>query len=153
MRPRASSRFLASFALGVFAVAVFARAPQAAPKRPPAQLRNTSGNSSNPKIRAVTALVNLDWRNYQRQIAEDRKSTRLNSSHGYISYAVFCLQKKIVSGAHARYDALGERTGVADVADVAHRRAVLQLPKRGAHLVAGAPSGRRAQLAERAPAR
>src|SRR2546422_1899812 len=29
------------------------------------------------------------------QIARDRKSTRLNSSHGYISYAVFCLKKKI----------------------------------------------------------
>src|SRR2546422_2419116 len=28
----------------------------------------------------------------------DRKSTRLNSSHGYISYAVFCLQKKNVTG-------------------------------------------------------
>src|SRR2546422_6457114 len=27
-------------------------------------------------------------------IPEDRKSTRLNSSHGYISYAVFCLKKK-----------------------------------------------------------
>src|SRR5256884_1053959 len=26
----------------------------------------------------------------------DRKSTRLNSSHGYISYAVFCLKKKNV---------------------------------------------------------
>src|SRR2546429_5970774 len=26
--------------------------------------------------------------------AQDRKSTRLNSSHGYISYAVFCLKKK-----------------------------------------------------------
>src|SRR2546422_4333487 len=26
----------------------------------------------------------------------DRKSTRLNSSHGYISYAVFCLKKKKV---------------------------------------------------------
>src|SRR2546429_1528486 len=29
---------------------------------------------------------------------EDRKSTRLNSSHGYISYAVFCLKK-----IHRRY--------------------------------------------------
>src|SRR2546422_4685316 len=28
------------------------------------------------------------------QFALDRKSTRLNSSHGYISYAVFCLKKK-----------------------------------------------------------
>src|SRR2546429_6210904 len=27
-------------------------------------------------------------------IKTDRKSTRLNSSHGYISYAVFCLKKK-----------------------------------------------------------
>src|SRR2546422_2034541 len=28
---------------------------------------------------------------------QDRKSTRLNSSHGYISYAVFCLKKKKVN--------------------------------------------------------
>src|SRR2546429_5906685 len=28
------------------------------------------------------------------QFEGDRKSTRLNSSHGYISYAVFCLKKK-----------------------------------------------------------
>src|SRR2546422_9120389 len=28
------------------------------------------------------------------EAAIDRKSTRLNSSHGYISYAVFCLKKK-----------------------------------------------------------
>src|SRR5687768_17654625 len=27
-------------------------------------------------------------------LLKDRKSTRLNSSHGYISYAVFCLKKK-----------------------------------------------------------
>src|SRR5687768_17985490 len=31
---------------------------------------------------------------YRAQAARDRKSTRLNSSHGYISYAVFCLKKK-----------------------------------------------------------
>src|SRR3989449_2592123 len=37
---------------------------------------------------------------YRSKIAEavgDRKSTRLNSSHGYISYAVFCLKKKKTS--------------------------------------------------------
>src|SRR5688572_32128607 len=33
---------------------------------------------------------------------EDRKSTRLNSSHSQISYAVFCLKKKI---AHLKQDA------------------------------------------------
>src|SRR2546422_3500579 len=31
-------------------------------------------------------------------LAVDRKSTRLNSSHGYISYAVFCLKKKKKNG-------------------------------------------------------
>src|SRR2546429_4246635 len=31
---------------------------------------------------------------YGELVVEDRKSTRLNSSHGYISYAVFCLKKK-----------------------------------------------------------
>src|SRR2546429_4843864 len=30
----------------------------------------------------------------RRAVVQDRKSTRLNSSHGYISYAVFCLKKK-----------------------------------------------------------
>src|SRR3989449_8527764 len=33
-----------------------------------------------------------EWLNWRRM--GDRKSTRLNSSHGYISYAVFCLKKK-----------------------------------------------------------
>src|SRR2546429_6508045 len=35
--------------------------------------------------------------------APDRKSTRLNSSHGYISYAVFCLKKK-------KHDEIGRST-------------------------------------------
>src|SRR5687768_17957526 len=34
-----------------------------------------------------------------RRRTRDRKSTRLNSSHGYISYAVFCLEKKVVAAA------------------------------------------------------
>src|SRR3989449_8181910 len=38
----------------------------------------------------ITVLV-LDLRPPE---LPDRKSTRLNSSHGYISYAVFCLKKK-----------------------------------------------------------
>src|SRR2546422_7060489 len=41
--------------------------------------------------RSTRTLVN----NSRSQISQtDRKSTRLNSSHGYISYAVFCLKKK-----------------------------------------------------------
>src|SRR2546422_2756023 len=34
----------------------------------------------------------------------DRKSTRLNSSHGYISYAVFCLKKKNILAQEKRED-------------------------------------------------
>src|SRR5207245_5000941 len=34
----------------------------------------------------------------------DRKSTRLNSSHGSISYAVFCLKKKIEIGIEKNFD-------------------------------------------------
>src|SRR2546430_12510607 len=33
-------------------------------------------------------------RHFERRAAKDRKSTRLNSSHSQISYAVFCLKKK-----------------------------------------------------------
>src|SRR2546422_11639337 len=38
--------------------------------------------------------VPKDDRRIKTEYATDRKSTRLNSSHGYISYAVFCLKKK-----------------------------------------------------------
>src|SRR2546429_4010904 len=34
----------------------------------------------------------------------DRKSTRLNSSHGYISYAVFCLKKKHLASLTCEHD-------------------------------------------------
>src|SRR2546429_1383487 len=37
-------------------------------------------------------VITYDRRGFGR--SRDRKSTRLNSSHGYISYAVFCLKKK-----------------------------------------------------------
>src|SRR2546429_5117642 len=37
----------------------------------------------------------------QRTSRSDRKSTRLNSSHGYISYAVFCLKKKKITITHS----------------------------------------------------
>src|SRR2546422_7186179 len=38
-----------------------------------------------------------EWRSNIEIEYGDRKSTRLNSSHGYISYAVFCLKKKRAS--------------------------------------------------------
>src|SRR5687768_18235106 len=45
----------------------------------------------------VVRAVDVDHgRNHlaEHRVPADRKSTRLNSSHGYISYAVFCLKKK-----------------------------------------------------------
>src|SRR5687768_13388028 len=62
-----------------------------------------------------------------RGYARDRKSTRLNSSHGYISYAVFCLKKKTtqVTGQlsrHPRIDGPEVEVVVADgLCGVAHR--------------------------------
>src|SRR5205809_2590229 len=44
-----------------------------------------SSSSSDPNARSTWSLAAARL---------DRKSTRLNSSHGYISYAVFCLKKK-----------------------------------------------------------
>src|SRR3712207_8647190 len=51
----------------------------------------------NPATNAWTAGPNMQTpRGYQSSVtmSEDRKSTRLNSSHANISYAVFCLKKK-----------------------------------------------------------
>src|SRR5258708_27374318 len=48
-----------------------------------------------------------------RGISTDRKSTRLNSSHQIISYAVFCLKKKNNEQKHqAKYTLIGVGTGV-----------------------------------------
>src|SRR5258708_12927396 len=42
----------------------------------------------------LSAFARLTRPLQQRTVKEDRKSTRLNSSHQIISYAVFCLKKK-----------------------------------------------------------
>src|SRR2546429_2612182 len=66
--------------------------------REPARARKSAGMRKFPAVRnsfgmseqwmSVTVVVAID------ESPADRKSTRLNSSHGYISYAVFCLKKK-----------------------------------------------------------
>src|SRR2546422_6832199 len=56
------------------------------------RLRDLSSTASDPKADALARLLGeRDGKTI------DRKSTRLNSSHGYISYAVFCLKKKKIS--------------------------------------------------------
>src|SRR2546430_4259276 len=53
---------------------------------------------------------------FLRQEEEDRKSTRLNSSHSQISYAVFCLKKKNSTGRTRN----ARRTGAAAVSRCGH---------------------------------
>src|SRR5256885_6273847 len=50
------------------------------------------------RIAALGWHVQLHW--LASQIEADRKSTRLNSSHLVISYAVFCLKKKNITQGH-----------------------------------------------------
>src|SRR2546429_2882479 len=51
--------------------------------------------TSRDRFRKTDQAFLLDHRRRRtRRELPDRKSTRLNSSHGYISYAVFCLKKK-----------------------------------------------------------
>src|SRR5438309_3764194 len=45
-------------------------------------------------IEIVRTIISLAENMGMEVVAEDRKSTRLNSSHSSISYAVFCLKKK-----------------------------------------------------------
>src|SRR5438552_4443959 len=46
---------------------------------------------------------------HARPAIRDRKSTRLNSSHQIISYAVFCLKKKKISNPHRSAEAWQQR--------------------------------------------
>src|SRR2546429_8691300 len=55
----------------------------------------SSGSYSFVALPVGTYRLTVAKSGFQSQVLEsDRKSTRLNSSHGYISYAVFCLKKK-----------------------------------------------------------
>src|SRR2546422_5000057 len=50
-------------------------------------------DSAGPKFKS-TDITGVEYGRTLELTDQDRKSTRLNSSHGYISYAVFCLKKK-----------------------------------------------------------
>src|SRR5207248_8237516 len=61
------------------------------PRRQRAHLRDLLGHLLPHQVAAEPDLAALA----DEELARDRKSTRLNSSHRTISYAVFCLKKKI----------------------------------------------------------
>src|SRR3712207_8206020 len=65
----------------------------AVPRRPPLVLPQHPAGRDRQRVAAVELAVELlDQALGER--GQDRKSTRLNSSHTNISYAVFCLKKK-----------------------------------------------------------
>src|SRR2546422_1629824 len=72
--------------------------PEATAKMTETRMARNSGarkaSAPPPRIAEVIEKVRKHLQGEIQDFREDRKSTRLNSSHGYISYAVFCLKKK-----------------------------------------------------------
>src|SRR2546422_5524054 len=63
-------------------------------KPPPRCIGSTRSHVSPYWPRPPVCFLYFPWPSARPFTVSDRKSTRLNSSHGYISYAVFCLKKK-----------------------------------------------------------
>src|SRR5215211_2834427 len=93
LRPRRRKPGVRVRGLGCTVTAASVLRPRAPPHRrcggPRQGPCRTSGPSSSPGSEAASA-----WVRPRHASGPDRKSTRLNSSHTVISYAVFCLKKK-----------------------------------------------------------
>src|SRR2546422_6703566 len=98
MRP--IPRLVVALALAVLAVVPAAWAADTSlhlvltPSQKPTDLLAAGEEFGRALGRLVGASVRVTVASDYAAVVEDRKSTRLNSSHGYISYAVFCLKKK-----------------------------------------------------------
>src|SRR2546430_8106870 len=71
-----------------------AKVPISAAAREHGILRHKQGYSVAMLVEESRILQVSIFRTLQNNLGRDRKSTRLNSSHSQISYAVFCLKKK-----------------------------------------------------------
>src|SRR5438105_11724358 len=60
----------------------------------PRPFRQHIGRRLEAELELYHGLIAQRRRAHVQPVGEDRKSTRLNSSHEWISYAVFCLKKK-----------------------------------------------------------
>src|SRR2546422_8081955 len=58
------------------------------------EVHQPRGLDHSPRVKSGNFIGALPLATDISESGKDRKSTRLNSSHGYISYAVFCLKKK-----------------------------------------------------------
>src|SRR3712207_7514347 len=77
---------------------LFRSRPPVADERPllPAHEGGSLAGNESSSVSSIGSGYGRGWRDPRRGAAlrSDRKSTRLNSSHANISYAVFCLKKK-----------------------------------------------------------
>src|SRR2546430_10246775 len=83
------------------------RAGGEAPRAPQKSGRQSLGSPRRANLgRGASGPVHRAWSRFPqcRTDERDRKSTRLNSSHSQISYAVFCLKKKKVNHYHRQRD-------------------------------------------------
>src|SRR2546422_6951107 len=76
------------------AIVVMSYAPDEGGARPSTLRRALEEGFEMAMIHQIRRDTELARQKYPAVDVQDRKSTRLNSSHGYISYAVFCLKKK-----------------------------------------------------------
>src|SRR3712207_7021658 len=59
-----------------------------------AAIQRIQANAGKPEYLVSEIFLAVDNADQDEQVRQDRKSTRLNSSHANISYAVFCLKQK-----------------------------------------------------------
>src|SRR2546430_5476011 len=93
-------------------------APEAKPLRGEGNISLDSDQATLGADNSMTLEGNVVVRQGEREI-RDRKSTRLNSSHSQISYAVFCLKKKNNDKSHSTFSdtvfiLVSRRTGPVD---------------------------------------
>src|SRR2546422_1271072 len=97
LKRRGRRRLVGAVALVLLAVIVLPMVfdPEPREAAPPVSVRIPGENETafTPKPKPAPGKKHVSEKEFVVQVG-DRKSTRLNSSHGYISYAVFCLKKK-----------------------------------------------------------
>src|SRR5437870_6929255 len=86
--------FMLVLAVGIFNSIFYSVRPIRFKARPLASLVSFSGAVSLSFLSGVAVMGSVNLLNPVFLLLTDRKSTRLNSSHVAISYAVFCLKKK-----------------------------------------------------------
>src|SRR2546422_5430943 len=91
-RPLLRRLVLGFAAAGLLAGGAFSQEPQSPPIRVKVDVVGVGVSVTDAQGHFASGLSRENFRVFDN--GADRKSTRLNSSHGYISYAVFCLKKK-----------------------------------------------------------